>query len=138
MLCGKSIVTTLSPGDVECMAVFLTYSSHKEWNKLDFYACFIQDYGIQILHCGLTSCDCMTTITTLRLQENGLTESSSSAISDITISCRVKELDIRNNNIVGEDERLYSMISDPSSMLEELDMSFTKLSSNAAINSLLR
>ena len=98
---------------------------------LDLWGCYIQDHGVHILHRGLTSCD--VTITTLRLGSNSLTESSSSAISDITISCRVKELDISSNNTVGEDERLYSIISDPCSMLEELYMSYTKLSSSASI-----
>ena len=37
------------------------------------------------------------------------------------------------NSIVGEDEKLYSILSDPSSMMEELYMGYTKLSSNAAI-----
>ena len=122
---------TLSPSDVECMTVFLTCSSYKEWEKLDLRGCHIQDYGVSILHRGLTSCN--VTITSLRLDYNGLTESSSSAISDITISCRVKSLHIDNNMIVGEDERLYSIISDPSSMLEKLHMYSIKLSSNAAI-----
>ena len=122
---------TLSPSDVECVTVFLTCSSHKEWKKLELWQCYIQDHGVHILHRGLTSCD--VTITTLRLQYNGLTESSSSAISDITISCRVKKLSIGYNNTVGEDERLYSIISDPSSMLEELYMWSTKLSSSGAI-----
>ena len=121
----------LSPSDVECVTVFLTCSSHKEWKKLNLWQCYIQDHGVHILHRGLTSCD--VTITALDLDSNGLTESSSSAISDITISCRVKELDIYNNNTVGEDERLYSIISDPSSVLEELDMNSTKLSSSGAI-----
>ena len=122
---------TLSPSDVECMTVFLTCSSHKEWKELYLWRCYIQDYGVNILHRGLTSCD--VTITSLWLRNNGLTKSSSSAISDITISCRVKELDISYNDTVGEDERLYSIISDPSSMLEELYMYSTSLSSNAAI-----
>ena len=121
----------LSPSDVECMTVFLTCSSHKEWKKLDLWKCYIQDHGVNILHHGLTSCD--VTIISLKLYDNGLTESSSSAISDITIRCRVKKLKISLNRTVGEDERLYSIISDPSSMLEELNMDFTKLSSNAAI-----
>ena len=121
----------LSPNDVECMTVFLTCSSHKEWKKLDLWGCYIQDYGVNILHRGLTSCD--VTITTLKLCRNGLTESSSSAISDITISCRVKKLCISGNKTVGEDERFYAIISDPSSMLEELNMNFNKISSNAAI-----
>ena len=122
---------TLSPSDVECMTVFLTCSSYKEWKKIDLKNCYIQDYGVNTLHRGLTSCD--VTITSLWLNYNGLTESSSSAISDITISCRVKELYISYNKTVGEDERLYSIISDPSSMLEELYMWRTSLSSNAAI-----
>ena len=120
-----------SPSDVECITVFLTCSSHKEWKKLDLCLCYIQDHGVNILHSGLTRCD--VTITSLDLSLNGLTESSSSAISDITISCRVKKLNIGFNTIVGKDERLYSIISDPSSMLEELYMYRTKLSSNAAI-----
>ena len=122
---------TLSPSDVECTTVFLTCSSHKKWEMLKLQECYIQDYGVNILHRGLTSCD--VTITVLRLDYNGLTESSSSAISDITISCRVKWLVLCDNQTVGEDERLYSIISDPSSMLEVLYMYSIKLSSNAAI-----
>ena len=121
----------LSPSDVECITVFLTCSSHKEWNMLGLWRCYIQDHGVHILHHGLTRCD--VTITSLYLSFNRLTESSSSAISDITINCRVKKLDISHNKTVGEDERLYSIISDPSSMLEELYIGWTKLSSNAAI-----
>ena len=124
-------VTRLSPSDVECLTVFLTCSSHKEWEWLNLHDCYIQDQGVHILHYGLTSCD--VTITTLCLSYNGITESSSSAITDITISCRVNTLSVSGNKTVGEDERLYSIISDPSSMLEELDMDSTKLSSNAAI-----
>ena len=122
---------TLSPSDVECVTVFLTCSSNKEWEKLDLCRCYIQDHGVHILHHRLTSCD--VTITTLRLWYNALTESSSSAISDITVSCRVKVLNINGNKIVGEDERLYSIISDPSSLLEKLYMWHTKLSSSGAI-----
>ena len=95
------------------------------------YRSYIQDHGVHILHRGLTNSS--ATITSLSLQFNGLTESSSSAISDITVSCRIKILNIDHNEIVGEDERLYSFISDPSSVLEELHMLHIKLSSNAAI-----
>ena len=45
----------------------------------------------------------------------------------------MKTLDIDYNKTVGEDEKLYSIVFDPSSMLEELYMNSTKLSSNAAI-----
>ena len=121
----------LSPTDLECVTVFLTCSSHKEWKELNLFSCFIQDHGVHILHRGLINSS--VTITSLNLEFNGLTKSSSSAISDITISCRVKKLIITNNNTVGEDERLYSIINDPSSVLEELYMQSTELSSNAAI-----
>ena len=124
-------LNTLSPSDVECVTVFLTCSSCKDWKELELWNCYIQDYGLHILHRGLKSCN--VTITTLGLLNNGLTESSSSAISDITIRCRVKKLFIAHNYILGEEERLYSILCDPSSMLEELYMSFTKLSSNGAI-----
>ena len=97
--------TRLSPNDLECMVVFLTQSSHKEWDKLNLYGCYIQDHGVHILHHGLKS-HCDVTITNLWLSSNGLTESSSSAISDITINCSVKELRINDNKTIGEDERL--------------------------------
>ena len=121
----------LSPSDVECVTVFLTCSSNKEWKVLGLGGCYIQDHGVHILHRGLSNSS--VTITTLWLWSNGLTKSSSSAISDIIISCRVKEFSFHANKTVGEDERLYSIISDPSSVLEELYMWSTKLSSNAAI-----
>ena len=122
----------LSPSDVECLTVFLTCSSHREWEELNLCGCYIQDHGVQILRLGTKSC-CDVTITTLHLGYNGLTESSSSAISDITISCRVKELSIVGNKTVGEGEKLYSIISDPSSMLEILHMQRISLSLNALL-----
>ena len=121
----------LSSSAVECMTVFLTCSSHKKWKDIALDHCYIQDLGVYILHRGLVSCD--TIIKTLRLQYNGLTKSSSSAISEIVIKCRVKKLIINFNKTICEDERLYSIISDPSSVLEELSMQCTGLSSNAAI-----
>ena len=124
--------TRLSPSDLECMVVVLIQSSQKEWDSVNLYGCYIQDHGVHILHHGLKS-HCDITITKLLLSSNGLTESSSFAISDITISCGVKELRINDNKTIGEDERLFSIISDPSSMLEELYMYSTKLSSSAAI-----
>ena len=121
----------LSASDVECVTVFLTCSSYKEWNMLSLNKCYIQDSGLQMLHRGLLSCD--VTFITLELRKNGLTKSSSSAISDITINCRVKRLNISGNKTISEDEKLYSVISDPTSMLEVLYISSTKLSSNSAI-----
>ena len=73
------------------------------------------------------------TITLLHLLVNNLTRSSSSCISDLTIHCRVEELDIRGNDTIGEDPTLYSMLSHPSSKLVSLNMSGTSLSSSSAI-----
>ena len=123
--------TRLSPYDVKNLAVFLAYSSHKEWDKLNMWRCFIQDRGLQILQHVLRSSN--VTITQLLLYDNNLTERSSSAISDLTISCRAKTLSVSNNETVGEDASLYRVISDDSSLLEELYMWSTKLSSRAAI-----
>ena len=51
----------------------------------------------------------------------------------LCISPSIKKLYISHNSTVGEDERLYSIICDPSSVLEELYMSSANLSSDAAI-----
>ena len=124
--------TTLTASDVENVTVFLTSSSHKEWVWLNLTNCYIQDHGLHILHRGLLRCSDVT-ITTLELSNNGLTIQSSSLISDITVSCNVKELWLTSNYTIGEDEQLYSILTNPSTMLEELIMSNTQLSSTAAI-----
>ena len=123
--------TMLSPSDLECLTTFLTCSSHKEWKMLNLLSCHIQDHGLQILQRGLRSSNVI--VTHLTLWYNDLTAVSSSAISDLTISCRVKILDISGNNTVGEDDRLYRILTDHSSMVEELNMYSTNLSSSGAI-----
>ena len=132
---GKQVIdltsTRLSPSDVECLAIFLSSSSHKEWKQLNLDNCHIQDHGLQILQRGLRGSD--VTITELWLWGNDLTAVSSSAIGDLTISCRVETLYISGNNIDGEDDRLYRIITDQSSMVEVLYMSDNNLSSNGAI-----
>ena len=124
--------TRLTANDVECVTVFFTSSFHKEWVGLYLSNCYIQDHGLHILHRGLLHCRNIT-IDELRLNFNGLTSQSSSLISDITVTCTVKDLRIDGNHTIGENEQLYSMLSNPSTMLDELDMHFTKLSSRAAI-----
>ena len=47
--------TTLSPNDVECIAVFLAHSTHKEWKEFDLTSCYIQDHGVQILYTSWTN-----------------------------------------------------------------------------------
>ena len=124
--------TRLTASDVECVTVFLTSSSHKEWVGLYLSACYIQDHGLHILHRRLLHCKNIT-IDQLGLQYNGLTTQSSSLISDITVKCKVKMLWIAGNHTIGEDEQLYSILSNSSTMLEELEMWRTQLSPRAAI-----
>ena len=118
---------TLTAYDVECIADFIMTSYHKEWNKLWLDGCYIQDHGICILQC-LSN----VTVTMLNLDNNGLTSSSSSVISDITTKCRVEWLSIAGNSSIGEGSILYSMLSSTFSVLKELYMQRTNLSSNAA------
>ena len=124
--------TTLTASDVENITVFLTSSSHKEWVGLDLTSCYLQDHSLHILHRGLLHCNGIT-ITRLWLSNNGLTTNSSTMIRDLIVSCKVKELWLQGNHTIGEDEQLYSILTNPSTMLESLDMHDTQLSSRAAI-----
>ena len=124
--------TRLTAIDVECVTVFLTSLSHKEWSVLSLSNCYIQDHGLHILHRGLLHCSNIT-INSLLLGSNGLTTQSSSLISDITVKHKVKKLWINGNDTIGENEQLYSMLSNLSNTLELLDMYNTKLSCRAAI-----
>ena len=124
--------TTLTTTNVECVTVFLTSSFHKNWVLLNLYRCHIQDHGLHILHGGILHCSNIT-IDRLDLTYNGLTTQSSSLISDITLKCKVKILTIDKNFTIGENEQLYSMLSSSSTMLEDLNMSSTNLSTRGAI-----
>ena len=124
--------TTLTANDVESVTALLTSSSHKEWEGLYLTLCYIQDHGFRILHHGLLYCDDVT-ITKLELRYNGLTMQSSSMISDITVCCNVKQLWLSGNYTIGEDEQLYSILTNTSTMLQSLIMQNTQLSSRAAI-----
>ena len=120
--------TTLSPSDMECLALFLSTSSCKHWVRLDLNRCFIQDQGVHIMHRGLMNSD--VTISELWLHYNMLTASSAAAISDLVIKCKVKVLGLNDNDTIGKDEKLYDMWSDPNSVLEELHMERSKLSAS--------
>ena len=120
----------LSLNDIVHISVFLTSSSHMEWELLNLECCFIQDCGIQIFHELLKGGK--VTINMLQLPYNGLTKLSASYISGITLSCKVKRLSLRHNISVGEDEQLYTMLSHPSSLLTYLNMCYTSLSSLSA------
>ena len=123
--------TRLSPNNVESLTIFLSCSSCKKWTKLSMWCCFIQDHGLQILQSGLRNSN--VTITKLLLYDNDLSAVSSSAISDLTINCRAQTLSVSGNKTVGDDDGLYRVITDHSSMVEELYMWSINLSSVAAI-----
>ena len=123
--------TALTDSDIECVSLFLASSFNKEWEGLHLQDCYIQDKGLNTLCRGL----CYTTditINELWLHYNGLTVQSSSLISELTMRWKVKELVIAGNNTIGEDQQLYTMLSNPSSVLEILYMRRTQLSSTAA------
>ena len=122
--------TDLSATDIECVSLFLTSSSHKKWVRLNLRYCYIKDCGLHILHKSLK--DRKITITSLVLSYNGLTQSSASFVNDIVLGCRVEMLWITDNHTIGESEKLYTMLSDPSSMLKHLNMDHIVLSFTAA------
>ena len=123
--------TRLSASDLECVTLFLTSSSRKDWVKLCLTSCYIQDHGVRLLH--RTLCGSGMNIANLCLSDNGLTASSSALIYDIAIGCRVEELWIDDNHNIGANKQLYSMLFHPLSTLEVLRMWGSKLSSDQAI-----
>lgn len=123
----------LTTSDVECLALFLTSSFHKQWLALNLYKHYIQDHGLHILHHALDQCTDIT-INKLRLSVNGLTTQSSPLISEISLKCKVKILLISSNHSIGEEQQLYSVLTNPTTVLEELYIQNSKLSSNGAIN----
>ena len=123
--------TTLTGSDMECISLFLTSSFNKEWERLYLSSCHMQDKGFNILYRGLRHCSDIT-IKGLELSNNGLTTQSSSLISQLVVQYKVKRLWIDSNDTIGEDQQLYSMLTNPSNVLEGLFMWHTKLSSTAA------
>ena len=119
----------LSSGDIECLCLFLTSSSHKQWVKVNLYDCYIQDRGLHIIHKYLN--DSGIIITQLWLSFNGLTQTSSSFISNIVLSCKVEMVMISDNSTIGDNEELYTMLSHPSSVVTCLFMDSVTLSSTS-------
>ena len=124
--------TTLSTSDIECVSLFLTSSFNKEWKELSLSHCYIQDKGLNILYHGLQHSSDIT-INQLWLYNNGLTAKSSSLISELAVKCKVEVLWISGNDTIGEDQQLYSILTNPFNVLEKLNMWHTGLSSTAAI-----
>ena len=123
--------TTLTDSDMECISLFLTASFNKEWKVLNLLNCHIQDKGLKILYRGLHHCSDIT-IDKLWLDCNDLTTLSSSLISELTVKCKVKTLWINGNYTIGEDQQLYSMLTNPFSELQLLYMISTNLSCRGA------
>ena len=124
--------TTLTASDIECISLFLTSSSNKQWQEINLNSCYIQDKGLNILYRGLRHSSDVT-IDDLWLSYNGVTRRSSSLLSELTVKCKVKSLVIEGNDTIGEDQQLYSMLTNPSTELEELYINYTRLSSRGAI-----
>ena len=127
------MLTTLLSNDMECLSLFLTLSSNKEWKKLDLINCHIQDKGLNILRRILRHTSDII-INHLVLDFNGLTTQSSSLISELSVKCRVRRLWIYGNYTIAEDQQLYYMLTNPSTILEELNMSAMRLTSQGAIH----
>ena len=119
----------LSTGDIECLCLFLTSSTHKQWVEVSLHDCYIQDHGLHIIHKYLN--DSGIAITSLWLNHNGLTQASSSFISNIVLNCRVETMMISGNPTIGDNEELYTMLSHPSSVVDSLHMNSASLSSAA-------
>ena len=102
----------LSVTDLECLSLFLATSSLKQWKSLDLISGDIQDCGLQIIHKYLIGSNVI--ITELGLRHNGLTKSSSSLVRDIILSCKVEKLILNDNDTIGENGELYTMLTHPS------------------------
>ena len=114
--------------DVDCVSLFITNSSNKEWKLVNLHGCLIRDHGLCMLQRGLDKSNII--IQELRLQCNGLTQSSSSYISELVVHCKVKQLVLNSNHTIGESTALYDMLSHSSSTLEKLHMRDISLSSD--------
>ena len=123
--------TNLNNSDMDCIALFLI-SIRKEWVGLNLWNCYIQDLGLYFLYRGLHQSNVV--INELWLGSNSLTTQSSSMISKIVLNCEVKVLGLAVNDTVGESLHIYNMLTHQNSMIQELNMNNTNLSSTAAIN----
>ena len=123
--------TELTGSNIECVSLSLASLFNKEWKRLDLQNCNIQDKVLNTLWSKLRHTTDVT-INRLWLSNNGLTVQSSSLIKELTVRLKVKVLGIDGNKTIGEDQQLYTMLRDPSSVLEILYMQSTKLSSKAA------
>ena len=124
--------TTLSTNDIENIATFLSCCSIKQWKGLNMNNCNIRDEGLHIIHRIITLSS--ITIEKLRLIYNDLSSSSDGCLTDIVITCGVKNLSIGYNKTIGQNQEFFSTIlSSPSTMIENLFITGNKLSTREAI-----
>ena len=124
--------TTLSPNNLEDLTTLLTCSSCRNWEIINLNNCHIQDYGLQLLHRSLHHSN--ITIDDLWLNNNDLSSSSDSSLSDIVITCKVKVLDISSNKDVGETPHFFTIIlTHPSCVIEELYMWYNNYSTTRPV-----
>ena len=122
----------LQQEDVECIAVFVTSSSYKEWFEINLSNCGIIRDHIYKMYCKLSKCNDVT-IKVLQLNNNRIVGVYSSYLSKIVINYKVQSLWINGNHAIGENKQFYIMLTNPSTRLEVLHMSDVKLSSSGAI-----
>ena len=122
----------LSPSDIECLGVFLTTSTTKQWQGLNLTSCSLRDHEICTLHHGIVGTS-PTKIGLVDLPANFITSSSDSVISDLVINCSVTSLCVSGNNTLGETIKFYRMISHPHSVLEQLWLAGNRLTTVSAI-----
>ena len=122
--------TNLSATDLECLSLFITFSSYIQWVWLDLDSCYIQDRGLHFIHKYLAGSNLI--INTLWLTNNGLTRSSSTFVKDIVLNCKVEQLGISYNSTIGKSRELYTMLTHHSSVLKILFMVNVSLSPDGA------
>ena len=88
---------------------------------LNLSNCHIQDYGICILRHNL-HLNAHLNISHLFIDNNDISSSSDDSISDIIISGKVKLLNISYNNSVGETSHFFTILTNSSSVIEQLVM----------------
>lgn len=120
----------LSPSDVEHLTQFVTQLPHQEVKEIDLCGCNIGDSSFDIFHQGLKEQN--ISIDILSLSQNNLTQLSAGKVHEVTVHCKVRKLSLRDNRCIGEDPRLYLIISDPYSMLEEVNISHTNSKASTA------
>ena len=122
----------LFPSDIECLGLFLTTSTTKQWHALNLTSCSLRDHDIRTLHHGIVGTS-PTKIGLVDLPANFITSSSDSSISDLVINCSVTSLGVSGNKTLGETIKFYTMISHPHSVLEQLWMAGNRLTTVSAI-----